>query len=124
MYAIVSTGGKQYKVAVDDVIAVETLAGEPGDKVELEALFLNDGKKIITDADELAKVKVSGEIVDHHRGTKQIVFKFKKRKNYKRTLGHRQNLTNVKITSIEGPKKSKKAEKVEKDEAPVEAAAE
>ena len=102
MYAIVSTGGKQYKVAQDDVIAVsEKIEGEVGTKVELPVLFLNDGKKIVTDAAKLAKAKVTAEIVDQFKGEKQLVFKFKKRKRYHRLKGHRQQLTKVKITKVQ-----------------------
>ncbi len=101
MYAIVSTGGKQYKVAQDDVITVEKIEGEVGTKVELPVLFLNDGKKIVTDAAKLAKAKVTAEIVDQFKGDKQLVFKFKKRKRYHRLKGHRQQLTKVKITKVQ-----------------------
>ena len=83
MYAIVSTGGKQYKVAQDDVITVEKIDAEVGSKVELPVLFLNDGKKIVTDPAKLAKAKVTAEIVDQFKGEKQLVFKFKKRKRYR-----------------------------------------
>ena len=107
MYAIVTTGGKQYKVATDDVLTVEKIEGEAGTKVELPVIFLNDGKKIITDPAKLAKAKVTAEIVEQFKGEKQIIFKFKKRKNYKRTRGHRQNLTRVKIVSV-GSAKAKK----------------
>lgn len=100
MYAIIATGGKQYKVSKDEIIEVEKLAGEPGDKVSFEVLFLNDGKNAILDADSLAKAKVEGEVVDQFKGKKQLVFKFKRRKGYKRLKGHRQNLTKVKITDI------------------------
>ena len=67
MYAIVSTGGKQYKVATDDVITVEKIEGEAGSKVELEVIFLNDGKKIVTDPAKLAKAKVTAEILNSSR---------------------------------------------------------
>ena len=97
MYAIVSTGGKQYKVAQDDVITVEKIEGEIGSSVELPVLFLNDGKKIVTDAAKLAKAKVTAEIVDQFKGEKQLVFKFKKRKRYHRLKGHRQQLTKVEL---------------------------
>jgi large subunit ribosomal protein L21 len=100
MYAIVATGGKQYKVANDDVIEVEKLAAEPGDKVEFKALALVDGTQVTVDADSLAKAKVEGEVVEQFKGKKQIVFKFKRRKGYKRTRGHRQQLTRVKITNV------------------------
>ena len=68
MYAIVSTGGKQYKVATDDVITVEKIEGETGSKVELEVIFLNDGKKIVTDPAKLAKAKVTAEILEQFKG--------------------------------------------------------
>lgn len=100
MYAIVSTGGKQYKVAQDDVITVEKIDAEVGSKVELPVLFLNDGKKIVTDPAKLAKAKVTAEIVDQFKGEKQLVFKFKKRKNYKKMRGHRQYLTRIRIDSV------------------------
>ena len=100
MYAIVTTGGKQYKVATDDVLNVEKIDGEVGTKVTLPVVFLNDGKKIVTDPAKLAKAKVTAEIVEQFKGEKQLVFKFKKRKNYKKLRGHRQQLTRVEIKSI------------------------
>ena len=100
MYAIVKTGGKQYTVKPGDVLDVEKIEGEAGDKVSLDVLFLNDGSNVVTDAGALAKTKVTAEIIDQHKGDKQIVFKFKKRKNYKKLRGHRQNLTRVKIESV------------------------
>ena len=120
MYAIVSTGGKQYKVAQDDVITVEKIEGEVGSKVELPVFFLNDGKKFVTDAAKLAKAKVTAEIVDQFKGEKQLVFKFKKRKRYRRLKGHRQQLTKVKITKVQAT--SRAARKTTKEaEAPAEA---
>lgn len=99
MYAIVKTGGKQYRVAEGDLISVEKLAGEAGTTVELEALFINDGKKILL-GDDLNKASVKAEIVDQYRANKAIIYKFHKRKNYKRKKGHRQPLTKLKITGI------------------------
>ena len=119
MYAIVSTGGKQYKVATDDVITVEKIEGEAGSKVELEVIFLNDGKKIVTDPAKLAKAKVTAEILEQFKGEKQLVFKFKKRKNYKKLQGHRQQLTKLKITKVQATSRAKKTTKVEEPEAPV-----
>ena len=107
MYAIVSTGGKQYKVATDDVITVEKIEGEAGSKVELEVIFLNDGKKIVTDPAKLAKAKVTAEILEQFKGEKQLVFKFKKRKNYKKLRGHRQRLTRIEIESVGSAKADK-----------------
>ena len=120
MYAIVTTGGKQYKVATDDVITVEKLDGEVGSKVELPVLFLNDGKKIVTDPAKLAKAKVTAEILEQFKGEKQLVFKFHKRKRYRRLNGHRQQLTKVKITKVQATSRAaaKKTVKAEEPEAP------
>ena len=100
MYAIVTTGGKQYKVAKGDVIDVEKLNAQPGDKVSLDVLMLNDGKNTVVDAAALADKKVTAEVIDQHKGEKQIIFKFKKRKRYSRTRGHRQNLTRLQIADL------------------------
>ena len=100
MYAIVSTGGKQYKVAAGDTIEVEKIEGEAGTTVELPVLFLSNDGDIVVDADELAKAKVEATIVEQFKGKKQVVFKFKKRKGYKKKQGHRQNLTRLQIASI------------------------
>ncbi|NTU88659.1 MAG: 50S ribosomal protein L21 [Actinobacteria bacterium] len=110
MYAIVFTGGKQYKVAKDDVIEIEKLPAEVGDKVNLDVLFLADGDKIVVDAAALAKATVTAEIIDQFKGEKQLVFKFKKRKGYKKLRGHRQKLTRVRIIDIStaAPKAAKK----------------
>ena len=113
MYAIVSTGGKQYKVATDDVLNVEKIEGEVGTKIELPVLFLNDGKKIITDPAKLAKAKVTAEIVEQFKGEKVLVFKFHKRKRYRRTQGHRQQLTRIKITKVQATSRAKKAAEAE-----------
>ena len=100
MYAIVSTGGKQYKVAKGDVIDVEKLVAQPGDKVELDVLMLNDGATSTVDPTALEGKKVTAEVLDQFKGKKVIVFKFKKRKRYRRTKGHRQNLTKLKIVEL------------------------
>ena len=102
MYAIVKTGGKQYTVEPGDVLDVEKIEGEAGDRVDLQVLLLNDGNKVVADAAEAAKVKVTAEIIDQHKGKKQLVFKFKKRKGYKRTKGHRQQLTKIAIVDVNG----------------------
>ena len=120
MYAIVSTGGKQYKVATDDVITVEKIEGETGSKVELEVIFLNDGKKIVTDPAKLAKAKVTAEILEQFKGEKQLVYKLHKRKRYHRLKGHRQQLTKLKITKVQATSRAaKKTTKVEEPEAPI-----
>ena len=123
MYAIVKTGGKQYTVKPGDVLDVEKIEGEAGDKVSLDVLFLNDGSNVVTDAGALAKTKVTAEIIDQHKGDKQIVFKLKKRKGYKRTRGHRQQLTRLCIVDVNGAKASAPAPKKAVAEKPAKAEA-
>ena len=100
MYAIVTTGGKQYKVAVDDYITVEKLDGEVGSTVELPVLFLNDGKQIVSDAASLEGVTATAEIVKQFKGEKKVAFHFHRRTRYHKKVGHRQQLTELKITAI------------------------
>ena len=100
MYAIIATGGKQYKVAKGDVLDVEKLDAQPGDKVELPVLLLNAGKQTIVDAASLQDKKVTAEVVEQFKGEKVLVFKFKKRKRYHRANGHRQNLTKIQIVEL------------------------
>ena len=100
MYAIVKTGGKQYKVAEGDVIEVEKLTGKAGDAVALTAVLLVDGADLVTDAAKLAKVSVSGEIAAHTKGPKIRIHKFKNKTGYHKRQGHRQPLTRVQVTSI------------------------
>ncbi|MFC0506891.1 50S ribosomal protein L21 [Micromonospora costi] len=104
MYAIVKTGGKQYKVAEGDVIEVEKLTGAPGDAVQLTAVLLVDGDDLVTDAAQLAKVAVSGEIAAHTKGPKIRIHKFKNKTGYHKRQGHRQPLTQVKVTGISSGK--------------------
>ena len=100
MYAIVKTGGKQYKVALGDKLNVEKLPAEVGDKVELATICVVDGKDVIADPAKAAETKVQAVVIDQFKDKKVIVFKFKKRKNYKRKRGHRQNLTRIQIVGI------------------------
>jgi large subunit ribosomal protein L21 len=100
MYAIVKTGGKQYKVAEGDVIEVEKLAGAPGDALTLSAVLLVDGDDIVTDAAALAAAEVSAELVAHTKGPKIRIHKFKNKTGYHKRQGHRQPLTQVKVTGI------------------------
>jgi large subunit ribosomal protein L21 len=102
MFAVIRTGGKQYKVAKDDVIAVEKLAGEPGATVELgEVLMLGgDGAEVSTGTPLLAGASVTAELVEQRRADKIIVFKKKRRHNYRRKNGHRQHQTVLRITEI------------------------
>ena len=121
MFAIVRTGGKQYRVAAGDKIAVEKLAGEAGDTVTLgDVLLAGDGGETqSTDG-----VVVSAEIIAQARGEKVIIFKKRRRHNYRRKNGHRQSLTLLKITAIGAAEKKAAAKKAEKVEAaPVESAA-
>ena len=114
MYAVIKTGGKQYKVTEGEVLDIEKLDAEVGDEVEFEILFICDGSNIIIEPDELAKAVVKAEVVEHFKGKKQLVFKFKKRKNYKRLKGHRQLLTKVRFTLVA----TDGSAVVEKDEEP------
>jgi large subunit ribosomal protein L21 len=100
MYAIVKTGGKQYKVAEGDVIEVEKLAGAPGDALTLSAVLLVDGDDLITDAAKLADASVTAEVVAHTKGPKIRIHKFKNKTGYHKRQGHRQPLTQVKVTGI------------------------
>jgi large subunit ribosomal protein L21 len=101
VYAIVKTGGKQYKVAVGDVVEVEKVVGGPGDAVALPALLVVDGATITSDKDALAGVTVSGEVVAHTKGPKINIMRYKNKTGYKRRLGHRQRHTQVRVTAIE-----------------------
>jgi large subunit ribosomal protein L21 len=99
MYAIVETGGKQYRVSPGEVLRVEKLAGEVGSEIELPALAVfQDGGEAPLVGPSAGKVK--GTIVGNGRGKKVLVFKFKRKKQYKRTIGHRQDFTEVKVGEI------------------------
>lgn len=100
MYAIVKTGGKQYTVAPGDYVDVEKIDAEEGKTVELPAICIVDGDKVIADPAKAASTKVVASVVKQFKGKKQIVFKFKKRKNYKKLNGHRQKLTTLHIESV------------------------
>ena len=100
MYAIVKTGGKQYKVAEGDLVKVEKIEGEPGSSVALTPVLLVDGAEVTTSADKLAKVSVSAEIVEQTTGPKIKILKYKNKTGYKKRQGHRQPLTVLKVTGI------------------------
>lgn len=101
MFAVIRTGGKQYKVAENDVIAVEKLAGEPGEAIELgEVLMVGEGAEVSAGTPLVAGAAVSAELVEHRRADKIIVFKKKRRHNYRRKNGHRQHQTVLRITGI------------------------
>ena len=102
MYAVIRTGGKQYKVKVGDLIDVEKLAGDDGASLELEPLLVvDDDGNVTSAADDLAKAKVTASVVRNHRGTKIRVFTYKNKSRQRRTLGHRQSLTRLKVEAID-----------------------
>ena len=100
MYAVVKTGGKQYRVEQGDSLLVERLPGDVGADVALVPLLVADGDATTFDADGLAKVTVGAKVVEHLRGPKLRVFKFKPKRGYKKRNGHRQELTRIEITDI------------------------
>jgi len=101
MYAVIETGGKQYRVAPGDLVKVETLPGDVGAEIELGRVLavVNDANEVSAGT-AVAGARVKGTISEHGRGDKVIVFKFKRKKQYKRTIGHRQNYTQVKVSEI------------------------
>lgn len=100
-YAIVKTGGKQYKVAEGDLVKVEKIEGAVGDTVSLPVALLVDGASLTTDAAALAKASVTGEVVEHVKGPKIRIHKFKNKTGYHKRQGHRQRLTVLKVTGIQ-----------------------
>ncbi len=111
MYAVIKTGGKQYKVAKNDVVVVEKLAAEAGSTVELDQVLMVGGEgKTEVGAPLVAGATVTAEVIDQARGPKVTIFKKKRRKNHRRKAGHRQDLTVLRVTDIlTGGAKPKKA---------------
>ena len=101
MYAVIETGGKQYRVAPGQTIEVDTIVGDVGMDVEFDRILAlsNDSNELVL-GDALHTARVRGKIASHGRGDKIIVFKFKRKKQYKRTIGHRQNYTRVQVHEI------------------------
>jgi len=101
MYAVIEAGGKQFRVAPGDSIRVDTLAGDVGSEMEFGRVvaLVDDSNELMSGA-QLADAKVKVQIVKHDRGDKVLVFKFKRKKQYRRTIGHRQNYTQVRISEI------------------------
>src|SRR6516165_9388655 len=113
MFAVIRTGGKQYKVAKDDVLSVEKLAGEPGATIELaEVLMIGEGAEVTTGTPLLTGASVAATVVEQTRAPKIIVFKKKRRKNYRRKKGHRQHQTVLRITEIRGAGGSQPEEQI------------
>jgi large subunit ribosomal protein L21 len=102
VYAVIRTGGKQYKVKVGDLIDVEKLGGDDGASLELEPLLVvDDDGNVTSAAGDLAKAKVTASVVDQRRGRKIRVFTYKNKTRQRRTLGHRQSLTRLKVETID-----------------------
>ncbi len=101
MFAVIKTGGKQYRVAAGDVITVEKLAGAPGDKIAFgDVLLIADGDKTTVGAPLVSGASVAGELIETAKGEKVLVFKKRRRNTYRRKRGHRQTESTVKITGI------------------------
>lgn len=100
MYAIIKCGGQQIKVAKGDVIAVNRMDGDVGKTLTLSDVLLIGGDKVVVGTPTISGASVAAEVVEHKRGEKVMVFKMRRRKNYRRTRGHRQELTVLKITGI------------------------
>ena len=107
-YAIVKTGGKQYRVEKGQSLLVEKLDGSEGDTVDLEPIMFRSDD-VVFGADALKRVTVKAKVVGHERGPKLRVFKFKPKRGYRRRTGHRQSLTRIEITEISGGAAAKKS---------------
>ena len=102
MYAVIATGGKQYRVGEGDILRVEKIQGEVGESVSFDTvLMFSDGENVKIGQPDLSDVAVRGHIVAQGKSKKVIVFKYKRRKRYRKTQGHRQQYTAIKIDSIE-----------------------
>src|SRR5579864_7799196 len=100
MFAVIKTGGKQYRVAAEDVIKVERLKGDPGETISFGEVLLVGGDSVTLGAPTVAGASVAAEVVEQGRGPKVIAFKKRRRKNSRRKRGHRQEFTKVRITEI------------------------
>ncbi len=101
MYAVIATGGKQYRVQQGETLRVEKLEAEPGKTVEFtDVLLVADGDNVKVGAPRVAGAKVTAEVVENGRGEKLIIYKYRRRKGYRRKNGHRQPFTALKITNI------------------------
>ncbi|MEE9319252.1 MAG: 50S ribosomal protein L21 [Granulosicoccus sp.] len=101
MYAVIKTGGKQYRVSQGDRLKVETLTAEAGSEVKLdEVLLVGSGESVTVGAPTVANASVTARVLDHGRGNKIRIIKFRRRKHYRKQQGHRQNYTELEITGI------------------------
>ena len=122
MYAIVRAGGRQEKVAVGDLISLDRVGVKPGETLTLKTLLVVDGDKVTSGANELASFVVTAEVVEHNRGPKIEILRYKNKTGYRRRQGHRSDLTDVRIVSIGGAAAKKApAKKAAAAAAPVEA---
>ncbi|HVM47285.1 MAG TPA: 50S ribosomal protein L21 [Candidatus Acidoferrum sp.] len=104
MYAVLETGSKQYRVTAGDTVQIERLATEAGQSVTFDrVLLVNDGGKVMVGSPTVSSASVVADVVEHIRGEKKIAFKMKRRKGYHKMIGHRQELTVVKIKEIKAP---------------------
>src|SRR5580693_3522263 len=112
MFAVIKTGGKQYRVAAEDVLKVEKIKGEPGEIVEFGEVMVVGGDSVTLGTPMIAGATVAAEVLDQARGPKIIAFKKRRRQNSRRKIGHRQEFTLVRITEIltDGKKPSKQAQ--------------
>ena len=99
-YAIIETGGKQYRAEEGATLVVDRVKGDEGDKLLLRPLFFRGGKDVVTEADKLEKVKVEAVIAGHERGQKIRVFKYRAKKGYRKRQGHRSELTRLEVTEV------------------------
>ena len=106
MYAVIESGGKQYKVEEGTKLLVDRLDAKDGDKISLRPVLFRDGD-VIVGAKDLAKVKVEAKVAEHLRGEKIKVFKYKAKKGYRKRAGHRSELTRLEVTSLKGGSKAK-----------------
>ena len=123
MYAVIESGGKQYKVEEGTTFLVDRLDAKDGDKISLRPVLFRDGD-VIVGAKDLAKVKVEAKVAEHLRGPKVKVFKYKAKKGYRKRAGHRSELTRLEVTSLKGGKGGSKkadAKKADAEKAPVKA---
>jgi large subunit ribosomal protein L21 len=121
MYAVFSTGGKQYRASTGDIITVEKLEAEKGSTIALDqVLMVGEGEDVQVGSPYLKGGKVTAKVVEHGRGDKVKIIKFKRRKGYKKTQGHRQYFTKLEITGIDGAKAApaKKEAEAKPDDAP------
>ena len=117
-YAVLKSGGKQYKVSAGDVILVEKILGESGSKITFDDIvMMGEGSQIHIEEAELKSASVTGEVIEQTRGPKLIIFKKKRRQNYRRKKGHKQDLTVIRIKSID-LKQATLAKTVEAKKAP------